>query len=172
MAWHTAPVHAGPPPPGGHGPPADLVAAPPARFDPQPHAEQARHTLDPGARGAPTRGVWVTAPAGALQPLTSGKDDQWYHEAKALAATFPPQWRAALRLAVHVEVKFAVRMRAEQRTNETIVIDRPVCGNGPTDQGLPFTCAAMLRWFLPPGGILTVVEHDGTRRSYQGRPWG
>jgi hypothetical protein len=68
------------------------------------------------------------------------------------------------------ETKFAVRMREEGRRRETIVIDREVCGRGPTDQRLPFTCDKQLRHFLPPGAELTVVEYDGTRRTYRGDP--
>jgi hypothetical protein len=100
--------------------------------------------------------------------LSSGKDDEWYAKARRTAATFPPDLKAAVRLATHLEVKFAVRMREQGLRDETIVIDRPVCGRGPTDSTLPFTCDKLLPRFLPAGSQLTVVERDGTRRTYRG----
>lgn len=78
------------------------------------------------------------------------------------------KYRAAVRLAVHVEVKFAMRMREQGRMRETIVIDRRVCGRDETDSGEPFTCDKMLKWFLPPGAELVVVERDGTSQTYRG----
>ncbi|WP_422771264.1 DddA-like double-stranded DNA deaminase toxin [Plantactinospora sp. WMMC1484] len=129
--------------------------------------KRARESLSPGVPGARTQGKWVRSD-GKVEELNSGKHDEWYQKAKAFAATLPAHLRAASRLAVHLEVKFAVRMREEGRTRETVVIDRPICGQSDRDRTLPFTCDKQLHHFLPPGAELTVVEHDGTRRTYRG----
>lgn len=76
--------------------------------------EQARVTLPPGRVGSQTKGKWIGTD-GVRQDLRSGDGDEWYVKARQLAASFPPQLRAASRLAVHLEVKFAVRMREEGR---------------------------------------------------------
>jgi len=146
---------------------AQPAAGPPVPTDHDTVVEAARTALPRGLRGGQTQGAWIAAD-GQRHELSSGKDDQWYQKAKQFAAGFPPALRAASRLAVHLETKFAVRMREEGRLRETIVIDRGVCGNGATDRGLPFTCDRLLSRFLPPGAELTVVERDGARRTYRG----
>lgn len=129
--------------------------------------DKLRKSLTQGTRGTTTLGKWVDQ-KGVVHDLSSGKDDEWFDKVRQVSATFPPNQRAAVRLARHLEVKFAVRMREQGLREETIVIDRPVCGLGPTDSTLPFTCDKLLPRFLPPGAQLTVVEHDGTRRTYRG----
>ncbi|WP_460791905.1 DddA-like double-stranded DNA deaminase toxin [Micromonospora sonneratiae] len=130
--------------------------------------DQVRASLPRGVHGSQTRGKWITS-NGTTEDLRSGEGDEWHRRAKEFAAGFPARLRAASRLAVHVEVKFAMRMRSEGRLQETIVIDRTVCGQRPTDKNAPFTCDKFLKWFLPAGAKLTVVEPDGTRRVYQGK---
>ncbi|WP_447004274.1 DddA-like double-stranded DNA deaminase toxin [Saccharothrix isguenensis] len=71
-------------------------------------------------------------------------------------------------LATHVEVKLAVRMRQEKRLNETVIIDRQVCGRRPHDMHLSVTCDKRLKNILSPGSTLTVIERDGTRVTYRG----
>jgi hypothetical protein len=101
--------------------------------------------------------------------LRSGHGDEWYDKAKALAPhLLPPHLRRAVRLARHIEVKLAVRMREEQRPHETVVIDREVCGRTAADEHEPLTCDKILKYFLPTGSTLTVVETDGTRITYRG----
>lgn len=129
--------------------------------------EQARRSLPPGMAGTQAQGRWL-GPGTDVTVVRSGKGDQWYDKAKAFAAGFSWQFRAAVDLASHVEVKLAMRMREESRNHETVVIDRTVCGRRPFDRNDPFTCDKMLKWFLPPGATLTVVEHDGTAVTYQG----
>lgn len=59
-------------------------------------------------------------------------------------------------------------MRELAVQHATIVIDRPVCGTQPTDSTMPFACDKFLPSFLPAGKELTVVERDGTQRTYRG----
>ncbi|WP_425470685.1 DddA-like double-stranded DNA deaminase toxin [Saccharothrix australiensis] len=102
--------------------------------------------------------------------MKSGPGDEWH--AKALAAApqlLPPHLRRAVRLATHIEVKLAVRMREEERSHETVLIDRGVCGRGAMDRDEPLTCDKTLKYFLPPGATPTVVESDGSRVTYRGR---
>lgn len=61
---------------------------------------------------------------------------------------------AVTRLARHVEVKVAVAMREQGLRDETVVIDRQICGTRPFDQAQPFTCDKYLARLLPPGGAV------------------
>lgn len=67
-----------------------------------------------------------------------------------------------------MEVKIALAMRDQQLRNETVVMDRPVCGTLEADQADPFTCDKYLSRFLPPGARLRVVQPDGTVNEYTG----
>jgi hypothetical protein len=120
-----------------------------------------------GGRGAANR-LWITQ-TGQQVPLASGTEDLWHAAAQEHAGALPPTLRRAHRLAHHIEVKFAMRMRQERLSEETIVIDRRVCGTRADSRTLTYTCDKMLKWFLPAGARLRVVEPDGTIRTYQGR---
>lgn len=72
------------------------------------------------------------------------------------------------RLATHVEVKVAARMRKDGLSNETVVIDRGVCGTRSFDAHAKYTCHKYLPSILPPGARLRVVQPDGTIRHYEG----
>ncbi|GAA3843437.1 hypothetical protein GCM10022243_07420 [Saccharothrix violaceirubra] len=109
-------------------------------------------------------------PEGEETPMTSGPGDQWHAAAVDRAKSFKAPHNRAVRLARHVEVKPAMRMRVENRVAETLVMDRPVCGQLPEDAGKPFTCHNYLKWFLPPNATLTVVEPDGRQVTYRGAP--
>lgn len=104
--------------------------------------------MPPGTRGTATLGKWVDQNS-VVHDLSSGKDDEWYGKARQVAATFPPHLRAAVRLATHLEVKFAVRMHEQGLHRETIVIDRPVCGQGPTDSTLPSPATSSCQGSFP-----------------------
>jgi hypothetical protein len=79
----------------------------------------------------------------------------------------PPN--ATIDIAKHVEVQFAMRMRAECLTHETIVIDRPVCGRGPVDATWPLTCDKVLAECLPAGASITVVDCNGLALTYRSK---
>lgn len=135
--------------------------------------DAARARLAPPVPGGRTAGVWIDA-SGREHDLISGNRDEWF----ATAADYARQrgWvkgRAVLGLARHVEVKFAMRLRARHALrrpsdppiDETIVIDRPPCGiSAPGD----WTCDATLDDWLPPGATLTVIDRDGNRYTYRG----
>jgi len=142
----------------------EVLASPPRLPD---RVEQVRSSLARGVDGAQAQGLWF-GPDSDVTVLRSGDGDEWYDKAKAFVATLPPVFRPAARLATHIEVKLAMRMREEDRDHETVVIDRPVCGRQSFKQAERFTCDKMLRWFLSPGARLTVIEHDGTRITYTG----
>lgn len=103
--------------------------------------------------------------------MTSGAGDE-HHDAVvrfARDSKLPP---AVTRLARHVEVKVAVAMRERGLQDETMVIDRQVCGTRPFDQAQPYTCDKYLARFLPPGARLRVVQADGTVSTYSGEEEG
>lgn len=47
-------------------------------------------------------------------------------------------------------------------------MDREVCGTLPHQSEWQLTCDKMLSTYLPPRSTLTVIEPDGTRRTYTG----
>jgi hypothetical protein len=100
--------------------------------------------------------------------MCSGDGDRWYDRVLEFVEAAGPKFRAFSRLATHMEVKLAIRMHDEGRTEETVVIDREVCGRRPRDRHQPITCDRLLSWFLPEGAQLTVVEQDGTMVTYRG----
>jgi hypothetical protein len=79
----------------------------------------------------------------------------------------PPN--ATIDIAKHVEVQFAMRMRADGLIDETIVIDRPVCGRGPVDATWPLTCDKVLAECLPAGTSMTVVDCNGLALTYRSK---
>ena len=131
---------------------------------------QARTTLPRGVPRTPAEGRWFDVDETVV--LRSGERDEWHDRVVELAkelGVIPRSFRGRFDTARHVETKLAVRMRYEQRTEEVVLIDRPVCGTNTWDQGWPATCDKVLRRFLPPGGILRVVQWDGTVRTYRGQ---
>jgi hypothetical protein len=66
------------------------------------------------------------------------------------------------RMAAHVEVKVACWMRYKNLTEETVVIDRTVCGTRWFDKHAEWSCHKKLETvLLAPGSILHVVYPDG-----------
>jgi SCP1.201-like deaminase len=112
--------------------------------------KRARQSLPDGVRGTQTQGRWL-GPGDDTTVVRSGHGDQWHDQVKDFVAELPRQHRAAMRLATHIEIKFAMRMREEGLTDETIVIDREVCGRREDDQDDRWTCDRFLPWFLPRG---------------------
>ncbi|WP_433265325.1 DddA-like double-stranded DNA deaminase toxin [Actinosynnema sp. CS-041913] len=149
---------------------ANRLAAPTTPSPPPPHpparVDQIRRSLPRRPEGSETQGRWL-GPGTDVTVLRSGKGDEWYDKALAFIKGMGGRGRV-LMLATHVEVKLAVRMREERRTQETVIIDRQVCGRRETDSHLANTCDKQLKHILPPGTTLTVVEHDGTRVVYRG----
>lgn len=112
-----------------------------------------------------TAGKWIDH-RGAEHELNSGEEDEWFEEAARFARDrrmIPPFGKPML--ARHVEIKFAMRMRRYGLTRETIIIDRPPCGQ--VDPA-PLTCHAKLKDFLPPGAELTIVDRGGNVFVYRG----
>jgi hypothetical protein len=101
--------------------------------------------------------------------LVSGPNDAHYLAAKEFAQTLRAPDRAAQRLATHVEIKVAVAMRREGLTDETVVVDRKVCGTRDYDAHQRVTCDKYLPTFLPAGACLRVVQADGTIKIYRGK---
>lgn len=110
-----------------------------------------------------TRGVWVDE-EGEKHPLISGEHEAWYERANEHAKNVGliPEGRRALAVASHVEVKFAMRMRANNIRKATIVVNKSPC------EGL-YGCHERLWEFLPGDAELTVYGPDGFRHTYRGR---
>jgi hypothetical protein len=122
--------------------------------------------------GARTEGRWLNS-AGEDVVLKSGRD-VWWSKAEQFArerGLLPKDSRGQLDLSRHVEIKFAMRMRSPEegcRQHEIIRIDREVCGTLPHQSQWVLTCDKQLATYLPPHSTLTVVEPDGTSRTYTG----
>ncbi|GAA3843492.1 hypothetical protein GCM10022243_07490 [Saccharothrix violaceirubra] len=133
-----------------------------------PRIEKTSQALPRRPRGTEAQGRWVRAD-GDTVVLRSGKRDEWHDRAlDFIRATTGTVKHPVSRLATHVEVKLAMRMRHERLTDETMVIDREVCGRRPEDRDDDYTCDRYLKYFLPRGTRLTVVERTGTRVVYEG----
>jgi hypothetical protein len=73
-------------------------------------------------------------------------------------------------IARHVEVQFVARMIDAGLTDETVEINRPVCGTTDRDRSWSDTCDKRLPEFLPPGHRLTVRDGSSPAgRTYVGR---
>ena len=132
--------------------------------------EQARRALPPPVEGARTLGAWI-APDGGKVDLSSGKGEYFtatleFARARGLA---PP--KGIWTMARHLELQFAIRLRAAYDRDpdasiiETIAIDRPPCET--RSPGEP-SCDTLLPTFLPPGSVLTILVQDGTSYTYRG----
>jgi hypothetical protein len=126
-----------------------------------------------GLPGAKAEGRWRNG-RGEDVVLRSGRGDQWWAEAERFArdrGLLAAESRASLDLSKHIEIKLAMRMRDPRercRRHELVRIDREVCGTQVHQAGWLLTCDKMLPTYLSPGATLTVVEPDGTRRTYIG----
>ncbi|GAA3843475.1 hypothetical protein GCM10022243_07470 [Saccharothrix violaceirubra] len=141
---------------------APLPSKPPGR-----DVDRIRQEIPAGVRGARAQGRWL-GPGTDSTVLRSGSADEWHRPAfEFLAAAFGRR-APELELAKHMEIKLAVRMRTEGRRRETLVIDRMVCGREPHNRRFQATCDKILKYVLPPGATLTVIEHDGTPVTYRG----
>lgn len=118
------------------------------------------------AAGGQAQGEWVRSD-GSSVPVASGRGDELYEAAARFVADGNAP-RPATRLATHVEVKIAMAMREQGLRDETVVIDRQVCGTREFDREAPFTCDKYLATFLPPGARLRVEQPDGTVSEYTG----
>jgi hypothetical protein len=116
--------------------------------------------------GSQARGEWVRSDGWSVR-LTSGRDDE-HHRAALRFIRDNNLPRPASQLARHVEVKVAVSMWERGSRDETVVMDRQVCGTREFDRDDPFTCDKYLARFLPPGARLRVVQPDGTVSEYIG----
>jgi nucleic acid/nucleotide deaminase of polymorphic system toxin len=143
----------------------------PTKSERDARVEQARQRVGRATTaGGEAWGEWVRADGWSIR-ITSGAGDE-HHDAVvrfARDSKLPP---AVARLARHGEVKVAVAMREHGLRDETVVIDRQVCGTRPFDRTQPYTCDKYLSRFLPPGARLRVVQADGTVATYTGKEEG
>ncbi|WP_086822685.1 DddA-like double-stranded DNA deaminase toxin [Allokutzneria sp. NRRL B-24872] len=125
--------------------------------------EQTRQAMPPPVLKARASGAWVR-PDGTVESLTSGKATPWFAPtqewAQANGYAFP---RGTWWLSVHIEMQFAIRMRAAGLTEETILVDRRPCEPALPGQD---SCDTLLGDFLPEGARLTVIDRDGNRYTY------
>ncbi|QYN25675.1 DddA-like double-stranded DNA deaminase toxin [Amycolatopsis sp. DSM 110486] len=119
---------------------------------------------------SPAKGEWVRSD-GTIVPIRSGTVDDYYQRVNEfVAANLPPARRKVARLASHMEVKVAIKMRNRGLTEETVVVDRSVCGTRDFDSSAPLTCDKQLETtFLAPGSILHVAQPDGSTITDTGR---
>ncbi|WP_253863683.1 DddA-like double-stranded DNA deaminase toxin [Prauserella halophila] len=129
---------------------------------------QARQRV--GSRAAPGTaavGEWVRSDGWSVR-ITSGTSDDHHNKTAQYLRSRSDLSPAVVQLARHVEVKIAVAMREQGGRDETVVIDREVCGTRPFDRAQPYTCDKYLARLLPAGARLRVVQPDGTVRVYTG----
>ncbi|WP_116051384.1 DddA-like double-stranded DNA deaminase toxin [Amycolatopsis palatopharyngis] len=126
----------------------------------------ARRRVGSRPDGTPTHGEWVRSDGWSVRIISGPGDEHFHTAATQLADLGLP--RPVSRLATHVEVKVAARMREDGLPDETVVIDRSVCGTRPFDVHRQYTCDRYLSRILPPGARLRVVQPDGTIRQYEG----
>lgn len=113
-----------------------------------------------GRRRGKTRGLWTDA-QGDEHDLVSGADEYQRRAAawvKQLRMGPPPH---TLVIDSHVEIKFAMLMRARGLRDETIIINNPPCSD-------EWGCDANLERFLAPGAKLTVIA-PGFKKIYRGK---
>jgi hypothetical protein len=135
--------------------------------------EQTRSSLRHGPDGTQTTGWWLRSDGSRVR-IRSGADadpNGWQQKAERfLRRTLPNQPPSLYALSRHVEVQLAIRSHERPFDNEVLVIDRQVCGRDLRTRLRDYTCDVYLPHILAPGAALTVVEHDGTRVTYVGRP--
>ena len=102
--------------------------------------------------------------------MRSGTTDQYHDAVVSFVQELPPAQRKAGRLATHIEVKVAIAMRHQGLTEETVVVDRSVCGTRRFDETAEFTCDKQLATtFLAPGSTLHVDVPGRGRLTYKGK---
>ena len=109
-----------------------------------------------------TRGLWVDD-HGKKHPLISGEHDPWHQHANQFVGEHrlvPAP--GTMVITSHVEVKFAMRMRADKIRRATIVVNKAPCDG---EHG----CHERLPEFLPEGSELTVYGPEGFRHTYQSK---
>ncbi|MBT8224498.1 MAG: hypothetical protein HKP61_19440 [Dactylosporangium sp.] len=139
-----------------------------AGFDPRPCLDQLP-VFSRDRRGrTKTHGMWIDE-HGVAHDLLSGEHDGMHVQVNKRAVRLgriPPG--AKMFSGSDIELKFAMGMRQTwERTgtirNEIIVINKP---EGPCQGELG--CDALLPYYLPPGGTLTVYWPGGNHRTYRG----
>ncbi|MFC0622789.1 DddA-like double-stranded DNA deaminase toxin [Kribbella deserti] len=113
-------------------------------------------------KGSKTLGIWIDD-LGNEHDLSSGVDRFSGPAEELVNAADSPIPREAFILSSHVEVKFAMRMRDENLTDEFIVINNWPCEG-------PVSCDKNLKYFLPPGARLTVFGPNNFRKTYPEAP--
>jgi hypothetical protein len=129
----------------------------------QRRIEQAQRRVGRAEIGSsPAQGEWVRSDKRDI-PMQSGMGrDMYSARARHFIRQFPPEQTQIGRLATHIEVKVACWMRYKELTEETVVIDRSVCGTRDFDKHYKQTCDKQLEtMFLAPGSILHVIFPDG-----------
>jgi hypothetical protein len=155
-------------------PPAAAAATSPAasraQTDVEARTDRAKQRVGTNPVGSsPAHGEWVCSDGSNVRVL-SGKTDNFYPAARAFALQLPPDKRAAINLAHHIEVKVAVQMHQTNSLEETVVVDRSVCGTRSFDSDKDWTCHRRLEdTFVPPGGKLHVVDPVHGKVTYTGR---
>ncbi|HEX7658337.1 MAG TPA: DddA-like double-stranded DNA deaminase toxin [Pseudonocardiaceae bacterium] len=150
---------------GSAGPPAAALASAKPQQDRVPvqpmktRAEQAKQRVGRSPVGSsPAHGEWVRSDGWNIR-MRSGNGDDYYHAVVDFVRQLSPEMRPAGRLATHIEAKVAVQMRLTGSKEETVVVDRTVCGTREFDKNQRWTCANQLeRTFLPPGAKLHVID--------------
>ncbi|MCP2237608.1 SCP1.201-like deaminase [Prauserella halophila] len=97
------------------------------------------------------RGEWVQDSGDTLRVGSGNSDTHYEPTNRYLRDHHGPR---AARLATHVEIKIAAAMRRDGLTDETVVMDRTVCGTRDNGRTKPLTCDKYLPRVLPPGGRL------------------
>ncbi|GAB3833978.1 DddA-like double-stranded DNA deaminase toxin [Kribbella italica] len=146
--------------PGDEGrPPAVLERSPLGEAEPfDPSTREVLERLPLRKRGDKTSGIWIDA-SGNEHDLLSGVDEYTSDVDRLMEDLQIRIAPGADTLGSHVEVKFAMRMRREGLTDETIVINNRPCPG-------PYGCHRNLWKFLPDGARLTVYGPDNFKRTY------
>ncbi|MCP3802344.1 hypothetical protein NLX83_24030 [Allokutzneria sp. A3M-2-11 16] len=109
-----------------------------------------------GQTQMPTRGRILDAEGTIIGALRSGTDETTSTADRLIAdAGF-----RRLNIAVHVELKTLVWMRANRRQHTTIVIDNEPCPG-------PYGCDKVMPKLLRPGESLTIYGPEGYRKTFR-----
>jgi hypothetical protein len=145
--------------PGGQGRPVgDLTPSPLGEAEPFDPTREVLERLPLRKPGDKTLGIWIDA-SGDEHDLISGVDEYTADVDRLMDELQIRIAPGADTLGSHVEVKFAMRMRREGLTDETIVINNRPCPG-------PYGCHRNLWKFLPDGARLTVYGPGNFKRTY------
>ncbi|MFD7158826.1 DddA-like double-stranded DNA deaminase toxin [Kribbella sp. NPDC059898] len=153
------------PPAGGGGshPATDSRRAGGGRDDDwDPAVREIFQRLPVRARKDKTRGVWVD-PDGTEHDLNSGVDEYTGDAERLIVEEDLDIAPGDVTLGSHVEVKFAMFMRRNGLSNETIIINNRPCEG-------PYSCDENLEKFLPDGAKLTVWGPNNFKKTYAEPP--